>query len=393
MSRLRIAQFAESFSPVINGAAVAVAAITEALREQHEVVVFAPRFPGHPDSVDVERFPSYRLPGHADYPLAIPCSPGIWTRFRARQFDVVHTHSPFALGKTGLAWGRRLGIPVVTTYHTLYVDYAHYARGVPQSWARAWLRRLSRQYCTACDGVATPSAPVADLLRSYGVPDPIAVIPTGLGPATAPAQSGAALRARFGIPVDAPLVVYAGRLAREKNLELLFDAFAQAAVRLPTARMLIAGSGPEERHAHYLAQRSGVGERIAFAGFLPPESMPQLYASADVFLFTSLTDTQGLVLTEAKAYGLPAVAVDAYGPGTVVANEVDGLLAPADAEKLADALLRVLTDRDLAARLRSGALQRAGAYRIEATAAAYVELYLAAQVRRAQRGRDGMGRR
>jgi 1,2-diacylglycerol 3-alpha-glucosyltransferase len=372
---MRIAQFTESYRPVINGAAVAVQLLDEELSQRHHVEVFAPRFPGHKDDRRVRRFPSYFWPGHRDYPLALPFSPSIRTSFRKAGFDVVHTHSPFALGQTGLRWARSQWIPVVTTYHTLYVEYAHYAGIAPPELTRRYLRELSRRYCNAVDAVVVPTAPIRDVLREYGVTRPVHVIPTGLRLRAPQPPDREFPRRAFGIPEDAPLVLYAGRLAREKNLELLFGGFARVARALPEARLLICGSGPAEGEARALAAATGAGDRIVFAGFVPTDRMPAVYAAADVFAFASLTDTQGLVLTEAKAAGLPAVSVDAYGPGAVVKHGVDGFLTPNDPEAFAEGLLTLLRNPDLAARMREAAVQEARRFSIEATAQAYEAVY------------------
>ncbi|MFN3651936.1 MAG: glycosyltransferase family 4 protein [Armatimonadota bacterium] len=385
---MRIAQFTESYRPVINGAAVAVRLLSEELSRRHEVRVFAPRYPGFADDEAVLRFPSYRVPHQRDYPLAIPYSRRLHRAFAGSGFEVVHTHSPFALGQTGLRWARRHGVPVVTTYHTIYESYAHYAPYFPKAWVASFLRRLSRLYCDRCDVVAAPTAPIRDLLLEYGVRTPIHVVPTGLRLLPPAPPDPAFPRGRYGIPPDAPLALYAGRLAREKNLELLFAGFARVARELPVAWLLVCGSGPVEAETRRLAAATGAAERIVFTGFIPPEQMPPVYAAADVFAFSSLTDTQGLVLTEAKAAGLPAVAVDAYGPGQVVAHGEDGLLTAPDVEAWSDALLHVLRDPAVRSQMRKRALERARDFTIEATAARYEELYAEARERAGRRKRD-----
>jgi 1,2-diacylglycerol 3-alpha-glucosyltransferase len=372
---MRIAQFTESYRPVINGVAVAVDLLADEFRKRHHVEVFAPSFPGYLDPAPVHRFPSYFAPGHRDYPLAIPFSPSLYRRFKQAGFHIVHTHSPFALGQTGRRWARRLGLPVVTTYHTLYETYTHYARYLPPSIVRALLKDLSRRYCDACDAVVVPTEPVRDVLLGYGVRRSIHVIPTGLKLTPPPPRDPEFPRRALGIPPDAPLVLYAGRLAQEKNLDLLFGAFARAARRLPEAWLLIAGSGPEEAEARRLAGETGAAARIVFAGFVPPDRMPLLYAGADVFAFSSATDTQGLVLTEAKAAGLPVVSVCAYGPSVVVTDGVDGFLVPDDAEAFAAALARLLEDPSLRRSMGEAALREAKRFSIEASAAAYEQVF------------------
>lgn len=375
---MRIGQFTESYRPVINGVAVAVDLLSEEQLRRHSVEIFAPRFPGYQDSPDppsVCRIASYFWPRNPDYPLAFPISPSNFLKFRSSGFEVVHTHSPFALGQLGLRWARRLGIPVVTTYHTLYVEYSHYASVLPQAPVRAVLRRLSRDYCNACDRVAVPTAPIREVLLEYGVRVPISVIPTGLRLRPKPEPDPEFPRKRLGIPADALVVLYGGRLAREKNLELLFEGFGRVAQEVPNAWLLIAGSGPSEREALRLAEKTGAADRIAFAGFVPPEKMPAVFAAADVFAFASLTDTQGLVLTEAKAAGVPAVSVNAYGPSAVVTDGVDGILTPNDASAFAAALRRLLEDHELRGRMSAAAEREAQRFSIQATNAAYEQLY------------------
>jgi 1,2-diacylglycerol 3-alpha-glucosyltransferase len=376
---MRIAQFTESYRPVINGVAVAVDLLTEELLRLHGVDVYAPSFPGHIDEFLVQRFPSYVWPLQRDYPLAIPFSPSLYASFLRAHYDVVHTHSPFALGQAGLRWARKNRIPVVTTYHTLYVEYAHYAPVVPERLARSFLRSLSRRYCNACDRVAVPTEPIRNVLLEYGVRKPIDVIPTGLRLRPPRPRDPEFPRRHFGIPQDALVILYAGRLAREKNLELLFHAFERAADVLPRAWLLLAGSGPLEEDARRMAKRTPAPERVVFAGFLPPERMPEIYSGADVFAFASLTDTQGLVLTEAKAAGLPAVSVDAYGPSAVVKDGVDGLLVPNDPDLFGAALIRILKDETLRTRMREAAVREAQSFSIQATASAYERLYREAQ--------------
>jgi 1,2-diacylglycerol 3-alpha-glucosyltransferase len=381
---MRIAQFTESYAPVINGVAVAIDLLTEALSPRHEVEVFAPAYPGHRDDRPIHRFRSYRLPGHSDYPLAFPHSRSVYRKFRAGGFDVVHTHSPFALGQVGRRWARRHGLPIITTYHTLYVEYNHYARFAPRGAVKGVLRELSRRYCEACDAVVVPTEPIREVLREYGVRRPVHVIPTGLKLA-APLARDARVREEFGIPAEAPLVLYAGRLAREKNLDLLFESFGRIGQRRPDAWFLVAGSGPSEQEARRLAKRSEAGARVVFAGFLPPVRMPELYAAADLFAFTSTTDTQGLVLTEAKAAGLPVVSVNAYGPGVVVKDGVDGLLTRNDSGAFSAAVLQLLDSPELRLQMREAALREARRFSIEATCAAYETLYQSATEARRMR--------
>lgn len=373
---MRIAVFTESFHPVINGVASAVGWLAEAMRPEHEVTIFAPRFPGYREAErDVVRLDSYRLPTQPEYPLAFPWSVEGGRRFAQGRFDIVHTHSPFSLGQMGLRWARQAGIPVVTTYHTLYVEYAHYAAIVPTAPVRVGLRSLSRNYCNAADQVAVPTTPIRDVLHTYGVKTPVHVIPTGLPPMAAAVRDDDYPRRALGIGSDARIVLYAGRLAKEKNLELLFRAFSRVAACCPAAHLLLAGSGPSEPEARRLTESLKLKERVTFAGFIGRDQLQRCYSDAALLAFTSLTDTQGLVIVEAKSAGLPVVSVDAYGPSTIVRHGVDGYLVPNDAEAFAAAALRILEDPAAQQRMSAAAKQDAQRFRIEVTAAEYLALY------------------
>jgi 1,2-diacylglycerol 3-alpha-glucosyltransferase len=377
---MRIAIFAESYPPVVNGAATAIALLVRALRERHEVVVYAPRFPGHVErDEDVRRFRSYRLPPEPQYPLAIPFSPRLFREFMLARFDLVHTHSPFTLGQVGQRWAGRAGLPVITTYHTLYTEYTHYAPVVPQDLARGLIRKITRRYCNACHMVTVPTDPIREVLRGYGVKVAVEVIPTGVPFGNPPARQDAFPRQALQIPADAPVVLYAGRLAKEKNLGLLFRVFRRVLEAEPKAVLLLAGTGPWEAEARRIVAELGIGSATRFAGVLDARRLALCYVDANVFGFPSLADTQGMVLVEAKAAGLPSVCVDAYGPAIVIRNGVDGLLVPDDDQAFAAALLRVIRQPALRATLSAAGLRDAERFSVSAMARRYEGVYEAAR--------------
>jgi 1,2-diacylglycerol 3-alpha-glucosyltransferase len=374
---MRIAIFTESYLPVVNGVSTAVSTLAEALAGRHEVTIYAPRYPGYrdPGGISVRRFPSYPAPGQPDYPLAFPFSLLLRREFREQGFEVVHTHSPFTLGHVGRYLAAQDGIPLVTTYHTLYVEYVHYARVLPPALLRAGLIRLTRRYCNMAEVVTVPTEPIRTVLRSYGVLRPIEIAPTGTRFDVPPAVDAGFPRGALGIAPDARIVLYAGRLAREKNLPVLFEAFRRVAEADARAHLLIAGGGPSLEEARRRVAGLGLTKRVTFAGFIPRDRLRLCYADATVFAFSSLTDTQGLVLIEAKAGGLPVVSVDAYGPSTVVRPDIDGFLVPNDPEPFAEAILRVLDDPLLRARLSAGALDDAARFGTARMAETFERIY------------------
>ncbi len=341
---MRIAIFSESFEPVINGVSVSISLLAGRLEALgHEVFCFAPHFPGHTDaSGRVFRFPSVRAPGVPDYPLALPWSGGLFRVFRELKPDVVHTHTPFILGMRGQSWARRLGVPLVSTNHTLYTEYVHYIRPVPPALMRALAVWWMRRYYSRCDHVIVPSAATGRRLESYGVRTPWTAIPTGISFPESPADVDG--REVAGASADERILLYLGRIAREKNLDLLLDAFRIVSCRDGSARLVVVGGGPYLERCRERARELGVDGRVTFTGPLPREVLPAVFRAAELFVFPSATETQGLVVGEAALHGLPCVAVDAGGTPEFVRHGKTGLLVRPDAEEFAEAVLELLRD-------------------------------------------------
>jgi 1,2-diacylglycerol 3-alpha-glucosyltransferase len=373
---MRIALFAESYPPVVNGAATAISLLVHELRQRHEVFVYAPTFPGHQDrDPHGRRFVSYRLPPEPEYPIAIPFAVSHFREFMRAGFDVVHTHSPFALGQVGRRWASRAGIATVTTYHTLYTEYTHYAPWLPTDLAQHWIRAITRRHCNASHAVTVPTEPIREVLKGYGVRRSIDVIPTGV-PFRDPIPPDPAFpRGELQIAPDAPIVLYAGRLAREKNLGLLFRAFRRMRHEMPQAVLLLAGAGPWEGEARRMVEELALEAAVRFAGVLDQKRLALCYAASQVFGFPSLVDTQGMVLVEAKAAGLPSVCVGVNGPAIVVRHGVDGLLVADDEVAFAEALLRVIREPGLRAALAAAGLADAERFSVAAMAGRYEQVY------------------
>ena len=221
--------------------------------------------------------------------------------------SIVHAHSPFVTGWMGARLARRLRAPLVFTYHTQLEEYAHYFPFESRVTRNA-ASRLTRNYANGADAVIVPTKAMERHLRGLGVATRIEVVPSGIDVALfGSGRRREDLRRRLGVPQGRRMIVSVGRLAREKNVELALEAFA--ALTTP-AHLVIVGDGPQRESLGRLAQRLGVGSRTTFAGELERSSLPDVYASADALLFTSTSETQGLVLVEALATGLDVIAVD-----------------------------------------------------------------------------------
>jgi glycosyltransferase involved in cell wall biosynthesis len=338
---MRVGIFSEIYHPVQNGVVASVDALCDGLRaDGHEVVLLAPSSDGANLSPSV-RIPSLPLPTRTAYRLVLPFI-GQQQLARVKNLSVLHTNSPFVTGWMGLRYARRFGIPLVFTYHTRLEDYAHYVpfeRGATRLAAAA----LTRTYANQADTVVVPTQAMEGRLRRLGVVVPIAVIPTGIDVAHfAGGRRTPRLRAGLGLTADVAIVLYVSRLAREKNVELAFEGLA--ALGDPTVHLVLAGDGPERTALEAAAQaRAGLGGRVHFLGHVERRDLPELYASADAFVFPSTTETQGLVLSEAMAAGVPIVAVDSPQTREVVGGF--GRLVPPVPEALASALAAALSAR------------------------------------------------
>jgi glycosyltransferase involved in cell wall biosynthesis len=246
--------------------------------------------------------------------------------------SIVHTHSPFVTGWMGARYAKRMRVPLVFTYHTQLEEYAHYVpfeRGATRKAAT----RLTRAYANGADVVIVPTPAMEERLRDLGVRTRIAVVPSGIDVALfAGGRRSDDLRARLGVAPGVKMVLSVGRLAREKNIELALEAFARLNDR--AAQLVVIGDGPHRAALERVAARLGVAERTTFAREFAREALPDAYKSADAFVFTSASETQGLVLVEALAANLPVVAVDTpqtrdvlAGAGTLVAPEAGALAA------------------------------------------------------------------
>jgi 1,2-diacylglycerol 3-alpha-glucosyltransferase len=344
---VRVALFTNNYLPFCGGVTISVETLRQGLQARgHDVWVFAPRFArGEGDGPGVIRYPSVPAATYPDFSLAVPYSPRIGRRVRALDFDVFHAHHPFLLGPAARRLGRRQGRPVVFTYHTRYEKYAHYVpltRGLVEAAAI----RLSTRFAARADAVIAPSQVIREDLRARAVKVPIAVVPTGVDlERFRPGHRGAA-RARLGLAPAGPVLLYVGRLDPEKSVGRVLLAFERIASIVPDTRLLLVGQGTEGEWLRRQARRLAAADRIIFLGVRAHHALPECYQAADLFLFASETETQGLVLAEAAASGLPSVAVAAPGSDEVVRDGDTGLLTKSDPAAVAEAAIGLLLDHD-----------------------------------------------
>jgi len=326
---MKILMLTNTYVPVVSGVTKSVLAFEEQYRQRgHEVLVIAPQF----DDAQEEEPTVIRLPAIQHFngsEFAVPMPQPMWVSTVVEEFqpDIVHAHHPFFLGNTAMRLARARNLPLVFTHHTMYEQYTHYAGSESAATVR-FVGSLTAGYANLCDAVIAPSQSVADMLRERGVEARIEIIPTGVDVARFAKGDGPGFREQHQIPADAFVVGYVGRLAHEKNLHVLAEQVARFLEQEPRAFFLVVGSGPAEAEIRDALQPATVSNRWRLAGVLTGQELIDAYHALDVFAFASQSETQGMVVTEAMAAGVPVVALDGPGVRDVVRDRINGRLIP-----------------------------------------------------------------
>jgi len=367
------------YFPRINGVSTSILTFSRELANtDHEVTLIAPDYPGATAQREVIRIASRRVP--LDPEDRVMRLNGIRRQaetLRRRKFDIVHVQTPFVAHYAGVALARRLGLPVVETYHTYFEEYLYnYVSFVPRQALRFAARHFSARQCNSVDGLIAPSKAMLDVLRGYGVRQRAEVIPTGIELMRFAHGDGAAFRARHGIAPERPVLVHVGRIAHEKNIDFLLAATGRVRQTVPDVLLVIAGEGPALRHLRRLADSLGVRNNVLFTGYLDREStLLDCYSAGDAFIFASRTETQGLVLLEAMALGVPVVSTAVMGTCEVLGDAAGALVADDDLEDFAGKTVTILTNPALRARLSSEARRCSRGWSAEARSTQLVEFY------------------
>ena len=313
-----IGLFTDPYYPIIDGVANSVEMLKDQLEQRgHEVHVFTTTNPLlDRKEINVHRSPSmpfFLLPSRR---AGIPYNPRAVYRVKKMKLDIVHTHTEFSMGMFGLAIARLLKKPIVHTYHTIYEDYSHYlSRGNKyfDRPSKKVARAISRNFCNSCEQIIVPTAKTRDLLQKYGIKKPIEIIPTGLvvdrfRPEHCDQTEIARLRAEYGIGPDDKIILFVGRIAKEKQIECIMERLPPYMSDRSEVKFLLVGGGPWRSALEKKAREGGIGARVIFAGEHPYRTIANFYQLGDVFINASQSETQGLTYIEAMAAGIPVVA-------------------------------------------------------------------------------------
>ena len=351
MSR-RVLFISDVYFPRVNGVSTSIRTFREDLASCGvDTLLVAPDYgAGGTDEPSVVRVPAAGIPRDPeDRRMRWGKLHRLLASERFKDIELLHIHTPFIAHYAGVRFARRMRIPCVATYHTFFEEYLHhYVPALPRRLGKFLARSFTRSQCSDVQALIAPSEPMRDILLEYGVSTPIHVLPTGLPADRFRQGDGGRFRAQFGLPVDRPLLTYIGRVAHEKNIEFLVRVFAAVRSAVPGAMLVIAGEGPARESLKQLVVRLGLESEVRFVGYLDRHgALLDCYAAANVFMFASRTETQGLVLLEAMAQGAPVVSTAELGTRSILKPGCGALISPENERDFAAAVTRVLQDTSL----------------------------------------------
>ncbi len=377
---LTIGCFSDAYAPQINGITTLLKLLKrEFERRGHRFVVLAPRYcrtPPAPDEPDVVRFPAFRFVLDKQSRVTVPI------RREARQIlqdiDVVHSHTEFSLGLLGMRAARAHGLPHLHTYHTLYAQYRHYFPKLVRP-SEKLVGSVSAAFINRCDAVTVSTTPMVEELKRYAIRVPIHRVPFGMDLSMFQSPPRSNLRDELGIAADEKILLCAGRVAHEKNISFVIEAFDDVCHERGDVRLLIVGDGPARADLEAQTAELGLGDRVIFTGYRDWAQLVDDYKQADLFVYGSQTETQGIVFMEAQAAGLPVVAVGAMGAlEAVKADETGVLLHPDDdASAFAETILSLLADDQRRCQLSRNARAWAEANGLDRTVDQLLDIYQA----------------
>lgn len=333
---MRIAFFTDTYTPQINGLSTTIDLYSKYLRKEgHDLYIFAPAVPGYEDEEEfVHRFKSVEFPTYREYRLAIPYKTLLRPALRRLKCDIINIHSPFSIGLMGLAIAKKNKIPCVGTFHTLYPEYIHYASNsglikhekVSSSLKKGMWKYLKWFY-RQCDVVIALSEESEELIKKHGIKNTV-LLPTGIDMKeriNRNKKSKTALKKKYGFP-NKKVVLHVGRITKEKNIEFLVRSLKNI-LSDDNMILVITSDGPYKVHIENLCKKLSIQNNVVFTGYISKKELADYYSLADVFVMTSKTETQGIVLFEAMKYTLPVVVLDSPVIGTFVKKNKIGVVA------------------------------------------------------------------
>jgi len=351
---MRILMLSDVYYPRVNGVSTSIQIFrSELLKLGVESTLIAPAYDKQNKLIydienDIVRVPSGRVIfDPEDRIVKKKYLAAISKLLESKQYDLIHIQTPFVAHSMGMALAREMNIPVIETYHTFFEEYFyHYIPFLPKAWLRFAARWFSRTQCNQLDALVVPSTAMYDKLQEYGIRTEMSIIPTGVTMPDAPKNNKKAFLEKRGIPADRPVLLHVGRVAFEKNIGFLIEMYSEIKKRLPEVIFLIAGEGPAKKSLQKKVVKMGLQDSVYFVGYLGRDNeLLECYKAGDIFVFASRTETQGLVLLEAMALGLPVVSTAEMGTKDILLPQQGAVIATEDIKDFSGKVVTVLSDK------------------------------------------------
>ena len=326
LPQLNIGIFTDSYAPYISGVVRSIQIFRRDLEILgHNVFIFAPDYPKARPEKNIFRYLSLPAPTQPDFFFPIPISYRLSSTVNNLKLNIIHAHTPFLMGSLGASMARRYNLPLLFTYHTLYQHYTHYLP-IGKSISTHIINNWNKSFCNRCDAVIAPSSFVKELIQGSGVKKPVHIIPTGIDLDDYSSNEKTWIRSKYGLGPHEKIILHVGRLAQEKNITFLIEVAEELLKSVKGFKFVIVGTGPVEADLKLLCRKKKIDQYVIFTGRVSYAELLKCYAGGDIFVFSSRSETQGIVLIEAKASGMPIVSLESSCTAEMLQDGEDGFL-------------------------------------------------------------------
>ena len=356
---MKIGILTDAYKPTTSGVVTSINMVEKEMKKRgHEVYVFAPTKniqPNDDQTLYMVRSIPLLIAKEYKFRIAAFYSREVAKKVKELGIDVVHTQDEFSLGIFGKIMSRKMNIPFIHTYHTMWEEYIHYISPIKgnHNSLKKIARKLSRAFVRKADCVIAPSNKTASYLKNECAikNKPIYIVPTGIDVEPFKKENFTqeekdALKESIGVFKDEKVILFLGRIADEKSIDVLIDQMPEIFNEYSKAKFVIVGYGPQEEQLKSQVKKLNLQDKIIFTGKIPWKDVPRYYNMADVFVNASLTETQGLTFIEAMASSLPVVCKYAPNLTEFITNEKNGIFIHNN-DEYKDAIIRVLKDEKL----------------------------------------------
>lgn len=342
---MNIGIFTDTYYPQVSGVATSIKTLREQLEKQgHTAYIFTTTDPNVDKSIyerNIFRFSSIPFISFTDRRIAVR---GLFHAYQVAKelnLDIIHTQTEFSMGLTGKFVAKNLKIPCIHTYHTMYEDYLHYvAKG--RLLKPYHVKQMSKSFCYHMSGIVAPSLRVKETLERYGIDEPIEIIPTGVDISKFSKSTNENIREKYKINPEQPLLLTLSRLAFEKNIDKLLNAMPDILARVPETKLMICGDGPARESLVQQVSDMNLIDSVIFTGEINNDEVGGYYKAADVFVSTSVSESQGLTYIEAIASGTKVITTHSPYTDSILTDASIGMTFTGEDElvnKVVDYLL------------------------------------------------------